>query len=253
MAEPATAPGGAAMLLTALQYGDGQFPGGGFAFSWGLESMVAEGRLARAGFGAYLAGQLAHRWARCDRVLVAHAHAAAQDDTACAELDALAEALATVEAARTGSRRAGLALLGTHVRLGTPGAGALRAMVDRAEAQGHPPGLQGHLPGMPGHLPVAQGHLPVVQGVVLAGTGLTLAATLAVSGYTAASALATAGIRLGLIGHLDAQRALQQVRPLLASLADAEVPALDDICTLVPESDLAMMRHADLTRRLFSN
>jgi urease accessory protein len=232
MVEPATAPGGAALLLTALQYGDGQFPGGGFAFSWGLESMVAEGRLARAGFGAYLAGQLAHRWARCDRVLVAHAHSAAQDDTAWSDLDALAEALATVEAARTGSRRAGLALLGTHVRLGTPGAGALRAMVDRADAHGH---------------------LPVVQGVVLAGTGLTLAATLAVSGYTAASALATAGIRLGLIGHLDAQRALQQVRPLLASLADAAVPALDDICTLVPESDLAMMRHADLPRRLFSN
>ena len=201
-------------------------------FSWGLEAMVAEGRLARAGFAAYLAGQLAQRWAACDRVLVAHAHAAAGDDAACADLDALAEALATVEAARTGSRRAGLALLGTHVRLGTPGAAALRNQADRQ---------------------AVQGHLPVVQGVVLAGTGLQRAAALAVSGYTAASALATAGIRLGLIGHLDAQRALQQVRPLLARLADAPLPALDSICNLVPEADLAMMRHADLPQRLFSN
>ncbi len=229
---PPTASVGAAALLTALQYGDGQFPGGGFAFSWGLEVMAAEGRLARAGFAGYLAGQLAQRWGRCDRVLVAHAHAAAGDLAACQALDDLAEALATVEAARTGSRRAGLALLGTHVRLGTPGAAALRALADAQQLHGH---------------------LPVVQGLVLAGTGLAAAAALAVSGYTAASAMATAGIRLGLIGHLDAQRALQQVRPLLAALADAPVPPLGAICTLVPEADLAMMRHADLPRRLFSN
>jgi urease accessory protein len=168
----------------------------------------------------------------CDRVLVAHAHATAGDEEGCEALDALAEALATVEAARTGSRRAGLALLGTHVRLGTPGAAGLRASVDRQ---------------------AAQGHLAVVQGVVLAGTGLGQAASLAVSGYTAASALATAGIRLGLIGHLDAQLAMQQVRPLLAALAEALVPALDAICNQVPEADLAMMRHADLSQRLFSN
>lgn len=234
MAESAAAAAGAgaAALLTALQYGDGQFPGGGFAFSWGLESMVAEGRLQRADFAAYLAGQLAHRWGGCDRVLVAHAHAAAGDASSCQALDDLAEALATVEAARTGSRRAGLALLGTHVRLGTPGAAALRALVDHQ---------------------AAHGHLSVVQGVVLAGTGLDQAAALAVSGYTAASAVATAGIRLGFIGHLDAQAAVRQVRPLLAALADAQVPALEDICNLVPEADLAMMRHADLPRRLFSN
>ncbi len=232
MAEAAAQAAASAALLTALQYGDGQFPGGGFAFSWGLEVMVAEGRLARAGFADYLGGQLLQRWGRCDRVLVAHAHAAAGDLAACQALDDLAEALATVEAARTGSRRAGLALLGTHVRLGTPGAAGLRALADGQQLQGH---------------------LPVVQGVVLAGTGLAAAAALAVSGYTAASAVATAAIRLGLIGHLDAQRALQQVRPLLATLADAPVPPTDAICTLVPEADLAMMRHADLSLRLFSN
>jgi urease accessory protein len=232
MAEAAAQAAASAALLTALQYGDGQFPGGGFAFSWGLEVMVAEGRLARAGFADYLGGQLSQRWGRCDRVLVAHAHAAAGDLAACQALDGLAEALATVEAARTGSRRAGLALLGTHVRLGTPGAAGLRALADGQRLQGH---------------------LPVVQGVVLAGTGLAAAAALAVSGYTAASAVATAAIRLGLIGHLDAQRALQQVRPLLAALAGAPVPPTDAICTLVPEADLAMMRHADLSLRLFSN
>lgn len=223
---------GALRLLAALQYGDGQFPGGGFAFSWGLEAMVAEGRLQRDGFAAYLEGQLRHRWAPFDRVFVAHAHAAADDPVALGRLDALVEAMSTVEAARVGSRRAGLALLGTHRRLDTPGAAALRARIDAGDAHGH---------------------LPIVQGVVLAGAGLDCTAALAVSAHAGATAMTTAAIRLGLIGHLDAQRALRCIRPWLGGLLAQERPTLDAVCSVVPEADLAMMRHADLPQRLFSN
>ena len=38
----------AAMLLRALQYGDSAFPSGGFAFSWGLEGLAADGLVANA-------------------------------------------------------------------------------------------------------------------------------------------------------------------------------------------------------------
>ncbi|WP_178133933.1 urease accessory protein UreF [Vineibacter terrae] len=219
-------------LLTALQFGDGQFPGGGFAFSWGLESLVADGRLARAGFPAFVGGQLQHRWAGFDRILAAHAHAAASDLPRLHALDDLADALMTVDSARVGSRRAGRALLGTHVRLGTPGAAAFRGGV--AAGQAH-------------------GHLPIVQGVVLAGVGLDRAAALAVSAYTMAQALCTAAIRLGLIGHLDAQRTLADLRPGMARLAAQDSPGLDAISTFVPVSDIAMLRHADQAQRLFSN
>ncbi|HKU98409.1 MAG TPA: urease accessory UreF family protein [Vineibacter sp.] len=220
------------VLLTALQFGDGQFPGGGFAFSWGLESLVADGKLSRADFPAFVQGQLHYRWASFDRILLAHAHAAASDLPRLCDLDDLADALMTVDSARVGSRRSGAALLGTHVRLDTPGAAAFKACVQTGQAYAH---------------------LPIVHGVVLAGTGLGEAAALAVSAYTMAQALCTAAIRLGLIGHLDAQRTLLRMRPSMARLAAQGRSGLDTISTFVPVSDIAMLRHADQAQRLFSN
>ena len=220
------------LLLTALQYGDSQFPGGGFAFSWGLESLIADGKLVRAEFAGFLAGQLQHRWAPCDRVIIAHAHAASDDLASLLALDDLTDAVLTVEPLRRGSRRAGAALLGTHLRLGTPGARALKDAVDREETTGH---------------------LAVVQGVTLAGVGLDRMAALAVSAYGMAQSFCTAAIRLGLISHLDAQRAVSAVRPVLGRLMTDPVPALEDIYSFTPLADIAAMRHTDQTQRLFSN
>jgi urease accessory protein len=220
------------LLLTALQFGDGQFPGGGFGFSWGLESLIADGKLTRPEFAGFLRGQLQHRWASCDRVMVAHAHAASTDLPRLLELDDLADAVLTIEPLRLGSGRAGAALLGTHLRLGTPGAGALKDAITRGEATGH---------------------LAVVQGMTLAGVGLDRAATLAVSAYGMAQSLCTAGIRLGLIGHLDAQRALSAIRPYLCRLMADPVPSLEEIGSFTPLADIAGMRHTDQTQRLFSN
>jgi urease accessory protein len=220
------------LLLTALQFGDGQFPGGGFAFSWGLESLAADGKLTRAGFARFLAGQLQHRWATSDRVIIAHAHGAAGDLPALLAIDEMTDALMVVEPLRTGSRRAGAALLGTHLRLGTPGARQLKDAIDRDEAAGH---------------------LAVVQGVTLAGVGLDGTAALAVSVYGMAQSFCTAAIRLGLISHLDAQRALSGIRPFLAQVLTEPVPSLEDIHSFTPLAEIAAMRHTDKTQRLFSN
>ncbi len=219
-------------LLTALQFGDGQFPGGGFAFSWGLESLIADRELVRADFADFLDGQLRYRWSACDRVIVAHAHAAAEMPTRLFDLDDLTDAFLTAEAVRIGSRRAGGALLGTHLRLGTTGAGTLKDAIERRDAYGH---------------------LPVVQGAMLAGVGLDTVTTLAVSAYGAAQAFCSAAIRLGLIGHLDAQRALSALRPGIAALVAEPGCSLDDLHAVTPVADIAAMRHADQPQRLFSN
>ena len=222
----------AARLLTALQFGDGQFPGGGFAFSWGLESLIADGNVSRAGFGDFLFGQMRHRWASTDRIIAGHAHAAARDVTALCALDDLAEAWAVVDTIRQGSKRAGAALLGTHLRLGTETARPLKDAIDRGKASGH---------------------LPVVQGVVLAGAGLDLASALAVSAYGMAQSLCTAAIRLGLISHLDAQRSLSALNPVLGTLIAEPLSELDTIASFTPLADIAAMRHPDQAQRLFSN
>lgn len=219
-------------LLRGMQFADSQFPSGGFAFSWGVESLMADGLLTRADWPQFLAGQMEHRWAPHDRPLVAYAFEAAQDHAALIELDQLTEALAIASAAREGSRRAGAALLATHVRLGTPGAAAYHALVEAEEAHGH---------------------LPVVMGLTLAGAGLDLPATLAVSAHTTAQALGSAAVRLGLIGALDAQKALQNIQPRIAEFIAAPLPPLDDIGSFTPLTDIALMRHPYQKQQLFSN
>ncbi len=219
-------------LLRGLQFADGQFPSGGFAFSWGVESLAADGLLTRADWPDFLAGQMEHRWAPHDRPLVAHAFQSAQDHAALMELDELTEALSIASAAREGSRRAGAALLGTHARLGTPGAAEYRALVTAGKTPGH---------------------LPVVMGLVLAGAGLDLPTALAVSAHSTAQSLGSAAVRLGLIGALDAQSALQDIQPRLAELIAEPIPPVDDIGSFTPLTDIAMMRHPFQHQQLFSN
>jgi urease accessory protein len=219
-------------LLRGLQFADGQFPSGGFAFSWGVESLAADGLLTRADWPEFLAGQMEHRWAPHDRPLVAHAFQSWQDQAALVELDELTEALSIASAAREGSCRAGAALLSTHARLGTPGATEYRALVTAEKAPGH---------------------LPVVTGLVLAGAGLDLTTALAVSAHSSAQSLGSAAVRLGIIGALDAQAALQKIQPRLTELMATPIPSVDDIGSFTPLTDIAMMRHPFQQQQLFSN
>ena len=219
-------------LLRGLQFADSQFPSGGFAFSWGVESLTADGLLTRAGWPQFLAGQMEHRWASHDRPLVAYAFQAAQNHAALIELDELTEALSIASAAREGSRRAGAALLGTHARLGTPGAAAYRALVIAGEAPGH---------------------LLVVTGLTLAGAGLDLSTALAVCAHTTAQSLGSAAVRLGLIGALDAQAALQNIQTRITEFIASPLPLLNDIGSFTPLTDIALMRHPFQKQQLFSN
>lgn len=221
----------AARLLTALQFGDGQFPAGGFAFSWGLESLIADGHMVRTDLAGFLIGQIERRWATLERIVLIHAHAAAGDPDLLSALDDLLDAASVVDTARSGSKRAGQALLATHCRLGTPGAAAFR----RAVAAGR-----------------AEGHLTVVQGCVLAGAGLDRPATLTLAAYGMLTALTSAGIRLGLVGHLDAQRALAAARLPVAELVERTDADLDALSSFTPLADIALMRHPVQAQRLFS-
>lgn len=219
-------------LLAVLQHGDSQFPSGGFAFSWGLEGLHAENLMVRQDLAAFLEGQFCHRWGSFERVLIARAHAGAGDLDLLTKIDERADALTLAETAREGSKRAGSALLGVHVRLGTTHAKEFRqAVLDRR----------------------AHGHAPVVQGLVLAGTGLGLTETLAVAAHASATAFCTAAIRLGLASHLDAQKALARLRPQIARILALPLPSLEEASAFTPAAEIAMMRHAGQHLRLFSN
>lgn len=212
-------------LLTALQLADSGFPSGNFAYSWGLERAAERGKVDRASFADWIACEMLGRWALFDRVVLANAHAA-RDPLEC---DAETDCLFWAEPLRVQSAEAGQAFLAAVARLGDPVAIGLRDAV-----------LDGR----------AQGHLPVAQGAVFWSMGLPIPLALAAAAHAAAQGLASAGVRLGLVGAIEAQNALVGLNEVLA---DAAVPPPGDAhpASFAPVSEIAMLHPAD--GRLFAN
>ncbi|EAQ01519.1 Urease accessory protein UreF [Pseudooceanicola batsensis HTCC2597] len=183
-------------LLRLLQTADSSFPSGAFAFSSGLETLAAEGRVGGAAdVRALLADQIVPRWLGFDRLFLREAFAAAADPDTLLEIDRRCHLQNTVDRLAEASRRVGRALLTVHARIGTTGAAEYR---DSLAASGQATTL---------------GYEPVVQGIVGAGLGLACdeaeagALNAVVMGFTSAA------VRLGRLGALDAQS-------VLAALAD---------------------------------
>lgn len=225
-------PDSLAQALAALQYADSQFPGGAFAFSWGLEGLMADGLVKRETFETFLRDQICHRWLSFDRYFVESAAESFRAAEELAALDDLVDAWTPVELQRSGSSRSGKALLGVHVRLGSAEAIGYHAY---AQAKGCPC------------------HAPVITGLVLAAKGLDrqLATAVAVHGVMMSSV--TSAIRLGLIGHLDASRAIEKLRPEIVAALEKPGPKAADLHSFTPLPEIAMMRHSSRELRLFSN
>lgn len=212
-------------LLTALQLADSGFPSGAFAYSWGMETAAEQGLVTRATFSDWLASEMLGRWAEFDRVVLADAFRASDP----LEVDAETDLLFWAETLRFRSAEAGQAFLAAVSRLGDPVAVRLRGAA-----------LEGRTPG----------HLAVAQGAVLRSQGLSLDLALAASAHTAAQGLASAGVRLGLVGALEVQRMLAELH---RDLADVITPPPEGAlpAAFAPISEIAMLRPAD--GRLFAN
>ena len=220
-------------LLVALQFADSFFPSGSIAFSWGLETLREDGEVVSVEQVAqFLEGQLIHRWASFDAPVLVAAMRADGNFDRLAELDHIVEAMTLAPELREGSRRAGASLLKVHAGLGTPGAAEYRQSIVRRKARGH---------------------LPVVQGMLWHATALSEEACRAVSAHTLCTGIVGAALRLGLIGHLDAQKILLQVRPVLAGLLRLPVGLADESYAYTPHAEIAAMRHEVQDSRLFSN
>lgn len=222
-----------AAALALLQLGDSFFPTGAASFSWGLETLRADGLVrGPAEVEGFLSTQLSHRWAQFDRPVVLAAHAAGGDLTRVREADLEADRGTLAREAREGGRRIGAALLRTHATMGTAGAAAYREQVSA-----------GHAPGQ----------AAAVLGLVGRASGLDAAATCALSAYGLGSGIVGAALRLGLLGHVDAQRILLACRSQVVLLANRPALAVGAIHAHTPMTDIAMMRHETGTGRLFAS
>lgn len=220
-------------LLGALQHADSFFPSGSIAFSSGLETLHADREVVSADqLAQFTEGQLKHRWASCDAVALVAACRADGCLDRLTGVDTIVEAMALTTELREGSKRAGASLLNVHARLGTAGATEYRQLISERKAFGH---------------------LAVMQGMLWRAAGMTEDACRAVSAHTFCTGLVGAALRLGMVGHLDAQKVLLRVRPLLAGLLQLPVAKVEAMCAFTPATEIAVMRHEVQDSRLFAN
>jgi urease accessory protein len=219
--------------LVLLQHGDSFFPSGAVSFSWGLETLVEDGRVHSAdSVSAFLVNQIRHRWATSDRAALAAAHGAGADLEAVIAIDRLVETQILAHELRDGSRRTARALLSVHDMLGTPLA---RAFQNRVRAGDTP------------------GHAAVAQGLVWRGVGLTLGQAELLSAHSYCIGVLGAAIRLGIIGHVDAQHILGTARNAIVEVVRQAAAPVDAMSAFTPEAEIAAMRHETAETRLFAN
>jgi urease accessory protein len=220
-------------LFTLLQHGDSFFPGGLTSFSWGLEQLFEEKRVTDAdGLIRFIEAELRFRWGSFDHAFLSASYRAAGDLPIVATVDRLCQVSMAARELREGSIRAGQALLAVHAKLGTPGAQSYRELTLRNEAKGH---------------------LSVVQGLLWRALGFSETETGEISAYSLVVGLAAAAIRLGLIGHLDAQKTIASMAAVVEDIVTRPAPELDDAAAFTPATEIASMRHESAEQRLFAN
>lgn len=221
------------IILAALQHGDSFFPSGATAFSWGLETLVTERIVSNAAdVETLIRAQLKGRWASFDRGIVAAAYKSAGEIDEICRIDSLVEAQTLVNEIRDGSHRSGLALLQVHIKLGNLRAEPYRKLVHASEAFGN---------------------LNVMQGFLWADTEMSIDDAEVLSAHTMCVGLLGAAVRLGAIGHVDAQRILRNLHPTINELIDEPPPPLPKLTAFTPIAEIAVMRHEMADSRLFAN
>ncbi|MEM9047153.1 MAG: urease accessory UreF family protein [Pseudomonadota bacterium] len=216
--------GRTAALLTMLQTGDSAFPSGAFAFSNGLETLVAEGVVpAQIPLDGLLFDQIVPRWLEFDRFYLLAAlqakHVAAVDRDC-----HLHQSLPELAAA---SQRMGRALLTSHARIGTAQTAPYLAQLG----------------------PQAPGHAAVVQALVARALELGPEEAQAVAFHGLLTGFASAAVRLGKIGAISAQRILRRA---IAHYAHglAVPPAAPS--AFAPIADIATQRRDSSAVNLFA-
>jgi urease accessory protein len=222
-----------AQQLAVLQFGDSFFPSGAVSFSWGLEGLCDTGAVDGPDAArAFVIGQLRSRWAAFDRPAVAAAHDARTSLDDIAAIDAQVEMQTPGAEQRAASRRMGEAMLSVFARLAIGEASDYRERVKRGAAQGHVAAMQGYLWGR---------------------AGLGAPEAVALSAHTFVTGLLGAAIRLGCLGHIEAQQILIEARAEAARLAALPLPAVDQLSSCAIEAEIAVMRHANNSLRVFAN
>lgn len=216
---------GPAALQRLLTWLSPAFPVGAFAWSQGLETAIADGRVTDAmRLGDWIVGVLAHGALKTDAILLAHAHRGHADAAMLAELADLGLALTAAS-----ERHAETALTGEAFM---------------AAARAWPSDVFARLP-QPCPYPVVVGAVAGAQGI---GLEETLLGYLTAATHTQISV----AVRLVPLGQTAGLQVLAGLEPDVAALAaHAANASLDGIGSIAYAADIAQMRHEMLGTRVF--
>lgn len=224
-------------LLTLLQYSDGLFPAGAYAHSFGLETLIEDGRVTdRGAVAKFLQAHLEGSAGPCDAVAAVNAlrAAIARDLNACFNVDLMLDAMKVAAETRDASTQLGRQTLRIAATL-IPD--ALASAYARAANNRSTPG-----------------HHAVVFGIIGGAYGWPAAATAAALLYSSIVAVVAAATRLIPLGQTESQRLINEALPLITRLAgDATRLTPADMFTFAPALEIAVMRHAQLEARLFKS
>jgi urease accessory protein len=221
--------------LEALRLADSFLPVGTNSVSYGLEQFAAEDRVTDADdLRGLLAALLRRQVGPADLVALRHAHRGARAgdlDTVCAADRRLAAATLAAEF-RESARLAGGRLLSLQRDLTDDDLVArYAARVDADETPG--------------------GH-PVVLGAVTARAGVDEREACLTCAHGFVTGLLGAGQRLLSVGHVDAQRVLRALRPVVTDAVDASADrSLDEVGGFAPLTEVVSAAHERADRRLF--
>lgn len=207
-----------AALMTLVQWLSPAFPTGAFAYSHGMEQVIADGGI-RSGVDleGWLSDVLRFGAGKQDAILLSAALEPGAD------LDALADLCVALQ----------------------PSAERLREVAEQGAAFARTvAALTGaEVPARP---------LPIAVGAAAAGLGLERQEVIALYLHAFASNLVSAAVRFVPLGQNDGQAALSRLHPLIARLAEeAAGRTVDDISSAALGADLAAMRHEGLDVRIF--
>lgn len=233
------APGAAARFFAALQLSDSAFPAGLFTQSAGLETAVAEGRVAdEQGLTAWVDDVLALSVAPLDgRAAATCWRAAGRGDLpAVLVADRRLEALRTCREPREASARSGRGMLAAARAAG--GAGPSNAVMEAFASE-----VDGRR---------TPGHHAAVLGVVGRTWGAPLRPLLTGLLFAAASGAVGAAVRLRAADHLTAQRVLTSVRDRVPRWVSEAARPGAGWWSFAPGAEIMAMRHEAARVRLFT-
>ena len=226
-----------AQQLAMMQLSDSFFPTGSFTLSHGIETLVQTGKIQSGqDVKTFLQLLLLNKVGVTDVVALLHSHRGSQQSNleAVREADCQLFAQTAIAKLRETQGKSGRALL---MMISSTWTDKRLDILNQKAARGEIHCLH-----------------PVIFGAIAPIVGLNERDAVLAFLHSLVTSVLGAAIRLGVLGHIQAQQILRQLAPDIEEVwSTAKSMKLDEMWSCTPTIDIAQMQHSKLPQRLFAN